>query len=53
LVDFISKGSQGQTPYGANGFGTGRMPAFGTILTAEDIDLIATYLRSGNLDGKE
>jgi mono/diheme cytochrome c family protein/LmbE family N-acetylglucosaminyl deacetylase len=53
LIDFITKGSQGQTPYGVNGFGSGRMPAFGMILSADDIELIATYLRGGNLTGKE
>jgi mono/diheme cytochrome c family protein len=27
------------------------MPAFGRVLSMEDIDLIARYLRSGNLTG--
>ena len=51
LVAFLIKGSEAQRPYGVNGFGSGRMPAFGKILPSEDIELIATYLRSGNLTG--
>lgn len=51
LIDFLLKGSEAETPYGLNGFGSGRMPAFGEILDQQDIDLLASYLRSGNLDG--
>ncbi|HEU4321379.1 MAG TPA: c-type cytochrome [Acidimicrobiia bacterium] len=51
LVDFIINGSEAQTPYGLNGFGSGRMPAFGLILDPADIELIAAYLRAGNLNG--
>jgi mono/diheme cytochrome c family protein len=29
------------------------MPAFGLILDQADIELLARYLRSGNLDGME
>jgi mono/diheme cytochrome c family protein len=53
LVDFLINGSEAQTPYGLNGFGSGRMPAFGLILDQADIELLARYLRSGNLDGME
>lgn len=53
LVDFIINGSEAETPYGLNGFGSGRMPAFGEILDPADIELLARYLRSGNLDGME
>ncbi len=53
LIDFIVEGSEPETPYGINGFGSGRMPAFGLILDPGDIDLIARYLRSGNMDGKD
>ena len=42
-----------QAPYGVNGIGSGRMPGFGQILSADDLNLIATYLRSGNLTGEE
>lgn len=52
LIDFLINGSEAQAPYGINGFGSGRMPAFGAILPQEDIELLALYLRSGNLDGK-
>ncbi len=51
LVDFILRGSEANAPYGLNGHGSGRMPGFGAILTAGDIDLLAKYLRSGNLNG--
>ena len=51
LVDFLINGSESETPYGLNGFGSGRMPAFGAILAQSDIELLATYLRGGNLDG--
>ena len=53
LVQFLIRGSEAETPYGLNGFGTGRMPAFGASLSLEDIELLARYLRGGNMDGKE
>jgi len=53
LIQFLIGGSESETPYGLNGFGSGRMPAFGPSLSLEDIELLARYLRSGNLDGKE
>jgi mono/diheme cytochrome c family protein len=53
LVDFIVNGSEAQTPYGLNGFGSGRMPAFGAILDEGDVELLARFLRSGNLNGME
>lgn len=53
LVDFLISGSEAETPYGLNGFGSGRMPAFGNILAAEDIELLARYLRGGRLNGIE
>ena len=53
LIQFLTKGSGSETAYGLNGFGSGRMPAFGAILSADDIVLLAAYLRSGNLDGVE
>ena len=53
LVQFLIRGSEAETPYGLNGFGTGRMPAFGASLSMEDIELLARYLRGGNMDGKE
>ena len=52
LVQFLINGSESETPYGLNGFGSGRMPAFGPSLSLEDIELLARYLRSGDLDGK-
>ena len=51
LVEFLINGSEEQEPYGLNGFGSGRMPAFGAILDQNDIDLLARYLRSGDLTG--
>ncbi|MEX1037674.1 MAG: c-type cytochrome [Acidimicrobiia bacterium] len=51
LVQFLINGSVANAPYGLNGFGSGRMPAFGAILSEADIELLAAYLRSGNLSG--
>lgn len=51
LVDFILNGSEANAPYGFNGHGSGRMPGFGAILTLDDIELLAKFLRSGNLNG--
>lgn len=53
LIDFLINGSVAQAPYGLNGMGTGRMPGFGAVLSQDDIDLLARYLRSGNLTGKD
>ncbi len=53
LIQFLMNGSEAQIPYGLNGFGSGRMPAFGPSLSAADIDLLARYLRAGNMDGTE
>ncbi len=52
LIQFLIRGSEAQVPYGLNGFGSGRMPAFGPNLSQADIELLARYLRAGNLDGK-
>ncbi len=51
LVEFLINGSVAETPYGLNGFGSGRMPGFGGALSRSDLELIAAYLRSGNLAG--
>jgi mono/diheme cytochrome c family protein len=53
LIKFITEGSAAQQAYGVNGIGSGRMPGFGKVLSAEDIRLVAVYLRSGNLTGLE
>jgi mono/diheme cytochrome c family protein len=29
------------------------MPAFGSAMSVEEIELLAAYLRGGNMDGKE
>lgn len=51
LVDFLSVGSENGIAYGVNGVGSGRMPGFGNVLTAEDLSLIVRYLRGSTLDG--
>jgi mono/diheme cytochrome c family protein len=51
LIEFLINGSEAETGYGINGFGSGRMPAFGAVLDEADIQLLARYLRAGNLDG--
>ena len=52
LTDFLILGAVPNQPYGVNGFGNGRMPAFGAILSQEDISLLATWLRNGDLTGR-
>ena len=53
LVNFLIRGSEPEKPYGINGFGSGRMPAWGAVLRQDDIELLALYLRGGNMDGME
>ncbi len=53
LMEFLIKGSENGIGYGVNGVGSGRMPGWGTVLPAEDIELIARYLRGTTLDGIE
>jgi mono/diheme cytochrome c family protein len=53
LVNFLIRGSEAEKPYGINGFGSGRMPSFGAVLSQADIELLAAYLRGGNMDGME
>ncbi len=45
-IQFIIRGSVANQSYGVNGLGSGRMPAFGQILSAEDIALITAYERT-------
>ncbi len=51
MVDFILKGSENGVPYGVNGVGSGRMPAFGAVLSQADLELIVQYLRGDTLTG--
>ncbi|HVR33951.1 MAG TPA: c-type cytochrome [Acidimicrobiia bacterium] len=51
LVDFLITGAEVNVPYGVNGFGSGRMPGFGTTLSTEDLTNLARWLRAGNLNG--
>ena len=34
-IEFLQKGSEAEKPYGLNGFGSGRMPAFGGTLSSD------------------
>lgn len=45
LIDFLSDGTTQGAGYGEGGQGTGRMPAFGSMLTDEQIEAIADYIR--------
>jgi mono/diheme cytochrome c family protein len=45
-VAFVMSGSDNAVKYGVNGIGTGRMPGFGQVLSATDLELIAKYERS-------
>lgn len=46
LIDFIKNGSELGAKYGIQGQGSGRMPAFGRMLTDEQIEAIVDYVRS-------
>lgn len=46
-IDFIINGANASEQYGVNGLsGVGGMPAFGAVLSLEDIELIVKYERS-------
>jgi mono/diheme cytochrome c family protein len=44
-VEFVTNGSDFQKTYGSQGIGSGRMPGFGQMLTARQIDEIVIYER--------
>ena len=44
-VEFVTNGSEFQKTYGTQGIGSGRMPGFGQMLTARQIDEIVIYER--------
>ena len=44
-VEFVTTGSDFQKTYGTQGIGSGRMPGFGQILSARQIDEIVLYER--------
>jgi mono/diheme cytochrome c family protein len=46
LINFIRNGSEFGKLYGLNGQGSGRMPAFGSMLTDEQIEAVVEYVRS-------
>lgn len=45
-IAFVKAGSKADTPYGKRGKGTAGMPAWGSILTDEQIRLVVEYERS-------
>jgi mono/diheme cytochrome c family protein len=45
-IAFVMAGTDNGVKYGINGLGSGRMPGFGQILSATDIELIVKYERS-------
>jgi mono/diheme cytochrome c family protein len=46
MIDFIKNGSDFGKIYGNQGQGSGRMPAFGALLTDEQIQAVVEYVRS-------
>jgi mono/diheme cytochrome c family protein len=46
MIDFVKSGSEMGQRYGTQSQGTGRMPAFGALLTDEQIKAIVEYVRS-------
>ncbi|HEX5097778.1 MAG TPA: c-type cytochrome [Acidimicrobiia bacterium] len=47
MLDFVSLGSSPFVGYGKSGIGSGRMPGFAKMLTADQICLIVEYERNG------
>lgn len=45
-IDFVISGSEDSKRFGVNGLGSGRMPAFGLVLSETHIELIALYERT-------
>jgi mono/diheme cytochrome c family protein len=45
MIDFVSEGSVNGAGYGRQGQGSGKMPAFGAVLTDEQIEAIVEYVR--------
>lgn len=45
-IIFVIEGSANAEGYGVNGLGSGRMPAFGKVLSARQIELIVMYSRT-------
>ncbi len=45
-MDFIKNGSVNGASYGVQGQGSGKMPAFGALLTDEQINAIVDYVRT-------
>ncbi|MCQ3803550.1 MAG: c-type cytochrome [bacterium] len=52
LREFLLVGAVADQPYGVNGFGNGQMPAFGAVLSSDDLDLLVEYLWAADLNGK-
>lgn len=46
MIDFIKNGSVDGAKYGVQGQGSGKMPAFGHLLTDEQINAIVDYVRT-------
>jgi mono/diheme cytochrome c family protein len=44
-LDFVKTGSDPNKPYGILGLGSGKMPGFGQMLTADDVGRIVAYER--------
>ena len=53
MYDFLAAGTESGVGYGINGVGSGRMPGWGTILSADDLNLIVQYLRGSTLEGED
>lgn len=45
MIDFIRDGSENGALFGNQGQGSGRMPAFGTTLTDEQLEAVVEYVR--------
>ena len=46
MEDFVANGSENGVGYAEQGQGSGKMPAFGAMLTEEQISAVVEYVRS-------
>ena len=44
-IEWVTTGAEANQPYGVRGISSGRMPHFGTVLSAEQIQAIVNYER--------
>ena len=46
MIDFVANGSENGVGYAEQGQGSGKMPAFGAMLTDDQLAAVVDYVRS-------